>query len=196
MITWKETHQLIFEDLKRFGPRRTGSVKQGIYRIFISHSFRITFWYRIGYYCIHTSNPIAKLVYPIVWAIHTHNQYLTGIQLPFSVVAKGGLLFPHFSGIIIHPQAQIGSLCTIHQCVTIGTERHKSLGGKVIIGDRCVLSTGAKIIGPLTIGNDVIVGANAVVTKDVVDGSVMVGIPARELNRNGKEYCLLRHQLL
>ncbi len=89
-----------------------------------------------------------------------------------------GLLIQHgFSTIINHKR--IGSNCKILQQVTIGYK-----GGEApTIGDNVTIYCGAKIVGGITIGNDVIIGANAVVVKDVPDHCIVAGIPAVIIKR-------------
>lgn len=84
---------------------------------------------------------------------------------------------PHgLNGIVIHPTAQIGKNVTILQQVTIGT-RHENVSA--VIGDGCFIGAGAKILGNITIGKNVSIGANAVVLCDVPDNCTAVGVPAR-----------------
>ena len=86
---------------------------------------------------------------------------------------------------MINENVVCGKNTVIFQGVTIGSMRGK---GYPKIGDNCVLAAGAKIIGNVNIGNNVFVGANAVVTKDVETGAVVAGIPARTISYRGKEY--------
>lgn len=76
----------------------------------------------------------------------------------------------------------IGKNCTVNQLVVIGwTDRTRG----PILGDNVSVKAGAKVLGPITIGNNVTVGANAVVTKDVPANCVVAGVPARIIRRNG-----------
>jgi serine O-acetyltransferase len=76
----------------------------------------------------------------------------------------------------------IGKNCSVNQLVVIGwTDRTRG----PILGDNVSVKAGAKILGPITIGNNVTVGANAVVTKDVPANCVVAGVPARIIRRNG-----------
>jgi serine O-acetyltransferase len=85
-----------------------------------------------------------------------------------------GLFIQHgFATIIV--AKKIGSDCWVNQQVTIG---HKGLAAPVL-GDRVTVTAGAKVLGGIVIGNDVTIGANAVVVKDVPDGCVVGGVPAR-----------------
>ena len=74
----------------------------------------------------------------------------------------------------------IGKNCWINQQVTIG---YKGQGRPPIIGDNVMITCGAKVLGSITIGNNVVIGANAVVVKDVEDDSTMVGIPAKKIRK-------------
>lgn len=93
-----------------------------------------------------------------------------------------GLFFQHGFATIVAAQS-IGADCWINQQVTIG---HQGLRCPVI-GDRVKIAAGAKVIGGVTLGNDVTVGANAVVVKNVPDGCTVVGVPARIVKRYGKK---------
>lgn len=84
---------------------------------------------------------------------------------------------------MINEATIIGKNCLIFQGVTIGV----GTSGIPRIGNNIILSSGAKIIGGITIGNNVTIGANAVVTKDVPDNSIAVGIPAKVIAVNTPE---------
>ena len=85
------------------------------------------------------------------------------------------IYFPHMQNIVIGEGVRIGKLCTIFQDVTLGQNK----GGYPVIGDNVIIYSGAKIIGDISIGNNAIIGANAVVVKDVSDNMIMGGIPAK-----------------
>lgn len=97
--------------------------------------------------------------------------HVTGFQIPPHICGKG-LTIWHWGSIIINPAARIGENCTLYPDVLIG---HKKPGdGAAIIGDNVFIGAGTKIIGPVRIGNNVIIGQNCVITKDVPDNSVVV----------------------
>lgn len=83
--------------------------------------------------------------------------------------------------VVIHKNAVIGSDCVIGTCVTIGG-RGKGVDGAPVIGNNVYLATGAKVLGPVTIGDNAVIGANSVVLHDVAESATVVGIPARPLD--------------
>ena len=100
----------------------------------------------------------------------------------------GGILFPHFSCIVINSGTVIGKNVTIFQGVTIGSKRG---GGVPQIGNNVVLFAGCKVIGRVSLDDNVKVGANSVVTKDVQAGCVVAGIPAKVISDKGQELSML-----
>ena len=86
---------------------------------------------------------------------------------------------------MVSGDAVFGDDCVIRQGVTVGL-RHRGQRGSPVLGDRVDIGAGAKLLGPIRIGNDVAIGANAVVLTDVPDGCVAVGVPARVLPRRGR----------
>lgn len=106
---------------------------------------------------------------------HKFWSVVTGADIPLDSNIQGGLLMPHPNGVVIHPDARIGPNCLIFQQVTIGTRgRH----GAPVIGGHVDIGAGAKILGTINIGDNVCIGANAVVLTDVPSNSSAVGIPA------------------
>jgi serine O-acetyltransferase len=99
-------------------------------------------------------------------------------SLPAScTIGKGTVLAYGGIGIVIHARTVIGRNCMISQNITIGG---KSGWYEVpVIGDNVHISAGARILGPIQIGNNVIIGANAVVVKDVPNNCIVAGVPAK-----------------
>jgi serine O-acetyltransferase len=114
-------------------------------------------------------------------------QVTSGITLPARARIGPGLYIPHTGYIVVNSQTVIGSNCTLAQGVTIG---HRGGGreaaqGSPSIGDRVYIGPGAAIIGPITIGDDALVGVGAVVTRSVPPRGVVAGNPARLLSGHG-----------
>jgi serine O-acetyltransferase len=118
----------------------------------------------------------------------------TGISIPFTARIGPGLYIGHFGGIILSPETVLGENCNISQGVTIGQAGREGKQLTPIIGDRVYIGPGAKIFGGIKIGNDVAIGANAVVTKDLPDNAVAVGVPAKIVSYEGsKDFVIFDH---
>lgn len=109
-------------------------------------------------------------------------EVLTGIELPCEATLGRRFRIDHFGGIVISGDAVFGDDCVIRNGVTVGL-RHAGQRGAPTVGNRVDIGAGAKILGAIRIGDDVLIGANAVVLIDVPSNSVAVGVPARILPR-------------
>lgn len=110
-------------------------------------------------------------------------------DIPSSVQIGKGTVFGHSGiGVVIHQRAVIGKNCVIGQGITIGGRSKKPQ--VPVIGDRVYIAAGARVLGPITVGNDVVIAPNAVVIHDVKDNSIVGGIPARILREgiNMRDY--------
>jgi serine O-acetyltransferase len=111
-------------------------------------------------------------------------QWATGVDIHPAARLGPGLFIDHATGVVIGETAEVGSDVTIYHGVTLcGTrlergKRHPSVGDRVTIG------AGAKILGPITVGHDSRIGANAVVVKPVPPDSVVVGVPGQIVSRS------------
>lgn len=110
------------------------------------------------------------------------SEVATGIELPCEVTLGRRFRIDHFGGIVISGDAVFGDDCVIRNGVTVGLT-HAGHRGAPTLGNRVDVGAGAKILGPIRIGDDVLIGANAVVTADVPSNSIAVGVPARVLSR-------------
>lgn len=108
-------------------------------------------------------------------------EIVTGITLPETTRLGRRLCIEHPGGIVIHGNSVIGDDCRIRQGVTLGAKTHLRPLDAPALGNRVDVGAGAKILGAIQIGDDVVIGANAVVIRDVPSGAVAVGIPARIL---------------
>ena len=85
----------------------------------------------------------------------------------------------------MNKDVKIGNNCNISQGVTLGVTNRGAKKGCPTIGDNVYIAPGAKVIGNIVVGNDVAIGANCVLTKDVPDHAVVVGIPGKIISYNG-----------
>jgi serine O-acetyltransferase len=120
-------------------------------------------------------------------------RFFTGIEIhPGAKIGKN-LFIDHGMGVVIGETSEIGNDVTIYHNVTLGgispsidSERQRHEKRHPTIGDDVVIGSGAQILGPLTIGNNSRIAANAVVVKDVPENSTMIGIPARAVRVGNK----------
>jgi serine O-acetyltransferase len=109
------------------------------------------------------------------------SRWLTGIEIHPGAKLGRRLVIDHGMGVVIGETAEVGDDCVIFHGVTLGgvkfdpVKRHPTVGNRVLIG------TGAKVLGPLTIGDDSRIGANSVVTNNVEPKQIVVGIPAKPI---------------
>ena len=127
--------------------------------------------------------------------ISQFSRFLTGIEIhPRAKIGKN-LFIDHGMGVVIGETSQIGDNVTIYHMVTLGgispsinsndqrgSKRHPSLMDNVVVG------SGAQVLGPVVVGKNAKIGANAVVTKDVPENAVMVGIPAKNVGTATEEF--------
>lgn len=137
------------------------------------------FWHRISHYLFnHNMKFIARWISQSV-------KFFTGIEIhPGATIGKR-FFIDHGMGVVIGETAIIGDDCTIYQGVTLGGtgkdigKRHPTLGNNVMVG------SGAKILGPFTVGDNSKIAAGAVVLSEVPPNSTCVGVPARIVKREG-----------
>ena len=118
-------------------------------------------------------------------AISQLTRFFTGIEIhPGATIGKG-LLIDHGMGVVIGETAIVGNDCTIYQGVTLGGtgkekgKRHPTLGNNVVVG------SGAKVLGPFSVGDNSKIAAGAVVLNEVPPDSTCVGVPARVVKKDG-----------
>lgn len=102
-------------------------------------------------------------------------RWLTGIEIHPGAKIGRRLVIDHGMGVVIGETAEIGDDCIIFHGVTLGGTKFDPVKRHPTLGDRVLVGAGAKILGPIRIGNDARIGANAVVTKEVPDGKTAVG---------------------
>ena len=139
------------------------------------HSYRHAHWF----YC-HKMFTIARIISQLA-------KFRTGIEIHQGATIGKGLFIDHGMGVVIGETAVIGDNCLLYQGVTLGGtgkdkgKRHPTLGSNVLVG------SGAKVLGPFRVGNNVKIAANAVVLNEIPDDCTAVGVPARIVRRKGEK---------
>ncbi len=153
---------------------------------FWSQGLWVMFPYRFGRWRYGVKPRVLKAPLSFIYKLmRTTAQVLTGIDLPCEVQVGRRFRIDHFGGVIISGDVVMGDDVLVRNNVTIGLQRRDEPGSPVI-GNRVEIGAGAKILGKIHIGDDVLIGANAVVIRDVPSNSIAVGVPARILPRKDR----------
>ena len=165
--------------------KRDPAAKSKLYVILTYPGVKAIFFHKIAnFFSIAKFDLIARI-------ISQFSRFLTGIEIhPKAKIGKN-LFIDHGMGVVIGETSDIGDNVTIYHMVTLGgispsinsddqrnTKRHPTLMNNVVVG------SGAQILGPIVIGKNAKIGANAVVTKNVPENAIMVGIPAKNVGES------------
>ena len=127
--------------------------------------------------------------------ISQFSRFMTGIEIhPKAKIGKN-LFIDHGMGVVIGETSDIGDNVTIYHMATLGgispsinSDKQREIKRHPTLQDNVVVGSGAQVLGPITVGKNAKIGANAVVTKDVPENGVMVGIPAKNVGTATEEF--------
>jgi serine O-acetyltransferase len=162
--------QTVRADIGRF--REEDDCIRVLVRGLLSQGFQALFVYRIFRWFYERRVPTQ----PVRFFIERFIEIMTGISIPAQAAIGKGLRIHHFGGVIVHSAAVVGEYCTLYHGVTLGDRG--GWGGAPRVGNRVLIGAGAKLIGEIVIGDDCVIGANAVVNTSVPAGHIAVGVPA------------------
>jgi serine O-acetyltransferase len=161
---------LIKQDLKR---KKLIFLNDGanvsFFRVLLSDGTSANIMYRLSFFCAKY-----KVLLPIALIFQHINRVYNGCIIGVKSNFAAGFVIMHPSGVVINSKVQGNKNITIESGVVIGDEKGKS----PYLGENIFIGSGAKIIGDVTVGNNVKIGANAVVVKSIPDNCTAVGIPA------------------
>ena len=127
-----------------------------------------------------------KKMYFLARLISNISRFMTGIEIhPGAKIGKG-LFIDHGMGVVIGETAEIGNNVTMYHGVTLGGTGNEKGKRHPTVGDNVVIGAGAKVLGNIYIGSGTRIGANSVVLRSTSPNSTVVGIPAKEVNKNSK----------
>ena len=156
----------IRDDLRAYGGRWS------------AQGFWVMVVYRFGRWRYGLRPGLLRKFYSMVYLVlYKFVQILTGIELPCEAEVGRNFVIDHFGGIVVSGFARFGDDCRIRNGVVVGLARTDDPCAPVI-GNNVDIGAGAKVLGRIRVGNNVLIGANAVVTRDVPDNSIAVGVPA------------------
>jgi len=134
-----------------------------------------------NFFCIAKFDLVARI-------ISQFSRFLTGIEIHPKAKIGENLFIDHGMGVVIGETSEIGNNVTIYHMVTLGgispsidSDQQRNVKRHPTLKDNVVVGSGAQILGPVTIGKNARIGANAVVIKDVPENSIMVGVPAKNI---------------
>ena len=156
----------IRDDLRAYGGRWSA---QGFWVMVVYRFGRWRYGLRPGL--------LRKFCSMVYLVLYKFVQILTGIELPCEAEVGRNFVIDHFGGIVVSGFARFGDDCRIRNGVVVGLARTDDPCAPVI-GNNVDIGAGAKVLGRIRVGNNVLIGANAVVTRDVPDNSIAVGVPA------------------
>ena len=162
--------------------KRDPAAKSKLYVILTYPGVKAVFFHKIAnFFSIAKFDLIARI-------ISQFSRFLTGIEIhPKAKIGKN-LFIDHGMGVVIGETSEIGDNVTIYHMATLGgispsvnSNEQRNIKRHPTLKDTVVVGSGAQILGPVTVGKNAKIGANAVVTKDVPENAVMVGIPAKNV---------------
>jgi serine O-acetyltransferase len=179
----KELCNYISSDIYRYIGRH--SFLKG-FTFYLTHiQFRFLVWLRICSYL--KDRPMLFPFY--LWSVYRWRRlsYRSGVQISYKTNIDKGFYIGHFGTMVINENALIGKNVNISPGINIGQANRGKRKGSPIIGSNVYIGPGAKIVGNVKIGNNVAIGANAVVLDDIPDNACVGGVPARVLSLDGVE---------
>lgn len=152
---------------------------------FLKLAVVVDFWpvlhYRLLKHVVGSKNLFKLILRFLLIAIKPFIEGLSGSRIYIDTEIGGGLLLHQSSGVVIAPGVTIGENCTIFSGACIVYKANYSWSSSPRVGNNVKLMIGCKIVGDVTIGDNVFVGANSVVLKDIPSDSIAVGVPAKIL---------------
>lgn len=146
--------------------------------------FACTFWLRTVAW-LRSERSALRFLMPFAGLAKHHLEHKYGVSIRASTPIGPGFHLVHVPSVGVSPGSTIGRNCSIMHEVTIGEVKRGPRKGSPSIGDGVFIGAGAKVIGCITVGSNVAIGANAVVINDVPDNAVVGGVPATILSFDG-----------
>ena len=182
-MAFSELRSLIEEDLSRY------EIKRGFtFAVFIKY-FYIQILpgakFSVIFRCCQYYRKRNRLLFYFFFLWLRRLKFKYGFDISYRTTIGKGLYIGHFGGIVIHGDTEIGEYCNLSQGMTIGVLARGKKAGVPKIGNRVFMGPNSVILGGITVGNDVLIGSNAVVTFDVADKAVVAAPMASVISYEG-----------
>ena len=170
----------IIEDIRAY-KKNDPAARSAIEVLLLYNGLHAVFHYRIAHFFYR-----CHLRFLARWVSQT-SKFFTGIEIHPAATIGRRLVIDHGTGIVIGATAEIGDDCLLYQGVTLGGtgkdtgKRHPTLGNNVMVG------SGAKVLGPFTVGDNARIAANSVVLREVPPNATVVGVPGRIVRLSGEK---------
>lgn len=176
--------QLIVSDYKKY--KKYGGNFVTI--IFFTQGFWAITQYRLAHSVYKMRVPIVKQVLQLFMLLWQKGiEITTGISIPASAKIGHSFYIGHFGGVILNAKANIGNNCNISQGVTIGVSGQGEKRGVPVIGNDVYIGANAVLAGKISLQNNAVIGACSLVTTDVEENAVMLGVPAVKVSDKGSK---------
>jgi len=164
---------VVSQDIQAFCSQRTGGMLRQLIACLRSPGLQAVICFRFGHWLLARNLALRLLLDPIFLIGNLYIQVFWGIELERAARIGPGFIIAHFGGITLSGAAVIGAHFNLCQCTTIGLAGTGAREGAPVIGDDVYVAPGARLFGKITIGNNVKIGANAVIYRDVPDNAVV-----------------------
>jgi serine O-acetyltransferase len=180
--SWSRAWADLRADLDRY---RFAEGRPTVVNLYVCPGTVASVHYRVAHWAWNGGSPLHLAARVPLLILHRLVEVWSGVGIAPQATIGPGLYIGHFGEVIINGDAVLGTNVNLSQGVTIGVAGRGERRGNPVIGDRVYVAPGAKLIGPITVGDDAAIGANAVVTRNVADRAVVGGVPARVIGSDG-----------
>ncbi len=153
---------------------------------FLTQGFWAIIQYRVAHAVYQLKVPLLKQILQVICLLWQKAiEITTGISIPAAAQIGHSFYIGHFGGIVLNAKTSIGSNCNIAQGVTIGVSGIGEKRGVPVMGNNVYLGANTVVAGKITIGNNVLIGACSLMSKDAPDHTVWLGVPAVQISEKG-----------
>jgi serine O-acetyltransferase len=187
-MRFNEYRHLVLSDLYRIvGDVRLSAL---VRFVLIGETYQYIFWMRTCLYA--WGNPSLRIwLYPIARVMLRRYMFKHGISIPFRTQIGSGLYIGHIGGIVVTEGSVIGKNCNLYHGASLVAGGWGEDIGAPTIGDNAFIGPGAKVIGAVRVGNNVLIAANSVVVRDVPDNAVVMGSHGGIISYEGSKHNIL-----